>query len=291
MKKFSYFLSVFLLLACQQNTQTLTTLYSFPKKLKEVSGISYSAETNLLWILEDKGNANMIYGMNSKGEIEYKSTIENTINTDWEDLTKDKKGNLYIGDFGNNDNSRKDLSIYKIDKKSISSERIVPAYKISFAYPEQKDFPPKKKELFYDVEAFFEFKDNFYLFTKNRSKGFDGSAFLYKIPNIPGFHQAILMGEFNTCGNYNQCAITGAAISPDETKVVLLTHDKIFLLENYTDDNFLNGKKTILELNHFSQKESVSFSDDDTLLIADERTKKIGGNVYTVSITKLKSKT
>lgn len=291
MKKFSYFLSVFLLLACQQNTQTLTTLYSFPKKLKEVSGISYSAETNLLWILEDKGNANMIYGMNSKGEIEYKSTIENTINTDWEDLTKDKKGNLYIGDFGNNDNSRKDLSIYKIDKKSISSERIVPAYKISFAYPEQKDFPPKKKELFYDVEAFFEFKDNFYLFTKNRSKGFDGSAFLYKIPNIPGFHQAILMGEFNTCGNYNQCVITGAAISPDETKVVLLTHDKIFLLENYTDDNFLNGKKTILELNHFSQKESVSFSDDDTLLIADERTKKIGGNVYTVSITKLKSKT
>jgi hypothetical protein len=30
--------------------------------------------------------------------------------------TKDKDGNLYVGDFGNNDNERKDLCIYKIDK-------------------------------------------------------------------------------------------------------------------------------------------------------------------------------
>jgi hypothetical protein len=36
-------------------------------------------------------------------------------NIDWED-TKDKNGNLYVGDFGNNDNERKDLCIYKIDK-------------------------------------------------------------------------------------------------------------------------------------------------------------------------------
>lgn len=290
MKKFSYFLSVFLLLACQQNTQTLTTLYSFPKKLKEVSGISYSAETNLLWILEDKGNANVIFGMNSKGKIQYKSTIENTKNTDWEDLTKDKEGNLYIGDFGNNDNSRKDLSIYKIDKKSISSERIVPAYKISFAYPEQKDFPPKKTEMFYDVEGFFEFKNNFYLFTKNRSKGFDGTAFLYKIPNTPGFHQAVLMGEFKTCTNYNHCAITSATISPDETKIAVLTHDKIFMFENFKDDNFLKGTKTVLQLNHFSQKEAISFKDNDTLFLADERTKSVGGSVYEVSVRKLKSK-
>ena len=54
-------------------------------------------------------------------------------------------------------------------------------YKISFSYPEQKEFPPKKKEMFYDVESFFEHNGYFYLFTKNRSKGFDGTAFIYKI--------------------------------------------------------------------------------------------------------------
>jgi hypothetical protein len=30
-----------------------------------------------------------------------------TANIDWEDITKDKDGNLYVGDFGNNDNERK----------------------------------------------------------------------------------------------------------------------------------------------------------------------------------------
>ncbi|MFV8465002.1 hypothetical protein [Flavobacterium sp. LB1P62] len=281
----------FVFLSCQQDSNSLVTLYSLPNKLKEVSGITYSSETNLLWTLEDSGNANAIYGLNfQNGEIEKTIRIENTENIDWEDITKDDNGNLYIGDFGNNDNERKDLCIYKIDKKTLNSESVVPAYKVSFAYPEQKDFPPKKSVMFYDVEGFFEFKNNFYLFTKNRSKGFDGIAFLYKIPNTPGFHQAVLMGQFITCDDYNHCAITSATISPDESKVAILTHDKILLFENFKDDNFLNGTKTILNLNHFSQKEAVCFNDNDYLFIADERTKSIGGNVYNVSIKKLKSK-
>lgn len=281
---------VFFLLACQQNSDSLTILYSLPKKLKEVSGITYSPQTNLIWTLEDSGNSNTIYGLNSNGTIAKAITIENTENIDWEDITKDKEGNLYIGDFGNNDNTRKNLCIYRIDKKALNSNTAVPAYKISFAYPEQLDFPPKKKELFYDAEGFFEFKNNFYLFTKNRSKGFDGTAFLYKIPNTSGFHQAIFMGKFKTCEDYNHCAITSAAISPDEFKIVILNHDKIWLFENFKGDNFLKGTKTALQLNHFSQKEAVFFRDNDKLFIADERNKKEGGKMYVVSLKKLKSK-
>lgn len=282
--------AVFILLACQNNTETLTKLYSLPKKLKEVSGIVYSEKDNLFWTLEDRGNANKIYGLDSQdGVIEETVTIENTSNTDWEDITKDKAGNLYIGDFGNNDNIRKDLCIYKIDKNSLHKEKAVPEYKISFSYPEQTAFPPKKTKLLFDVEGFFEYKNNFYLFTKNRSKGFDGTALVYKVPNKAGFHQAVLMGRLKTCDNYNHCAITSAAISPDASKVVLLTHDKIVLLENFKGDNFLKGKQSQLKLNHFSQKEAVCFKNNETLIIADEKTNKIGGNVYEVSLTKLKS--
>ena len=290
MKKCILLLVVFVLFACQQNSDSLSMTYSLPKKLKEVSGIIYSSQDNLLWMLEDSGNSNVIYGLNAEGEIEKNITIEDTQNIDWEDITKDKDGNLYIGDFGNNDNERKDLCIYKMDKKTLNAESAIPAYKISFAYPEQKDFPPKKTQMFYDVEGFFEFKNDFYLVTKNRSKGFDGTAFVYKIPNTPGFHQAVLMGEFKTCDNYNHCVITSVTISPDESKVAVLTHDKIFLFENFTATNFLNGIKTELELNHFSQKEAISFIDNDRLFIADEKTKSIGGKVYEISIKKLKSK-
>lgn len=291
MKKYSSIFLAFVLLACQQDSGSIATLYSLPKKLKEVSGIIYSEKTNVLWTLEDSGNANAIYGLNAEnGSLEKTITIKNTQNIDWEDITKDSEGNLYIGDFGNNNNDRQDLCIYKIDKNTLDKDNTTPTYKISFAYPEQKEFPPKKKALFYDVEGFFEFQHNFYLFTKNRSKEFDGTAFLYKVPNAAGSQQAILVGEFKTCANYNHCAITSATISPDASKVVILCHDKVFLFENFKGDNYLKGTQTELNLDHFSQKEAVCFKDNDRLIIADEQTKQIGGKVYEVSLKKLKSK-
>lgn len=280
MKNYISLIVAFILLACQQDSSVLKTLYSLPKKLKEVSGITYLSETNMLWVLEDSGNANKIYGLNDQGEIAKTVTITNATNIDWEDITKDKAGNLYIGDFGNNDNIRKDLCIYRIDKSALGKENAVSSYKISFAYPEQKDFPPKKTQMFYDVEGFFEFKNNFYLFTKNRSKNFDGTASIYKIPNAAGTQKATLIGTFKTCSNYNHCVITSAAISPDMKKVVVLCHDKLVLFQGFQGDNFHKGTQTEIDLDHFSQKEAVVFKDNKTLLIADEKTKKVGGKVY-----------
>lgn len=269
------------LLACQQQSGSdLKTLYPLPKKLKEVSGITYFPETNLIYALEDSGNKNEIYAINSGGKLENTIAITNAENVDWEDITKDKEGNIYIGDFGNNDNERNDLCIYKIAKNELSKENTVSEYKISFSYPEQTEFPPKKKELFYDVEGFFEYQNYFYLFTKNRSKGFDGTAFIYKILNAPGIQKAVRIGEFKTCDHYNHCVLTSATISPDGKKVALLSHDKIVLFEGFQRDLFHQGSQTEIKLNHFSQKEAIVFKDNTTLFIADEKTNKAGGKVY-----------
>ena len=279
-KSFLFFFSI-VLLACQQkDTGDLKELFSIPKKLKEVSGITYFPEKNIIYTLEDSGNANAIYAINDGGKLEKKIVIENATNVDWEDITKDKAENIYIGDFGNNDNIRQDLCIYKVNKKQLDSENAKAEYKISFSYPEQKEFPPKKRELFFDVEGFFEYQNYFYLFTKNRSKNFDGTAFIYKIPNAAGTQKAVKIGEFKTCDNYNHCVLTSATISPDGKKVVLLSHDKIVLFENFPEDLFHKGTQREIKLNHFSQKEAVVFKDNSTLLIADEKTNKVGGKVY-----------
>jgi hypothetical protein len=272
--------SVFLLACQQQSDSDLKTLYSLPKKLKEVSGITWFPEKNLIYTLEDSGNKNAVYAIKSDGKLARTITITNAKNVDWEDITKDKSGNIYIGDFGNNDNMRKDLCIYKINKNQLDKDQASAEYKVSFSYPEQTEFPPKKKEMFYDVEGFFEQGNYFYLFTKNRSKGFDGTAFIYKIPNKAGTHKATKIGEFKTCDNYNHCVLTSATISPDGKKVVLLSHDKIVLFKNFKGDLFHKGSQTEIKLNHFSQKEAIVFKDNNTLLIADEKTNKVGGNVY-----------
>ena len=272
--------SIFLLACQQQSNDDLKTLYSLPKKLKEVSGITYFPDSKLIYTLEDSGNKNDIYAINPEGELDKTITISNAKNVDWEDITKDKSGNIYIGDFGNNDNDRKDLCIYKINKNQLNKDQAFAEYKVSFSYPEQTEFPPKKKEMFYDVEGFIEYQNYFYLFTKNRSKGFDGTAYIYKIANKAGTQKPIKIGEFKTCSNYNHCVLTSATISPDGKKVVVLSHDKIVLFKGYKGDLFHKGTQMEIKLNHFSQKEAIVFKDNNTLLIADEKTNKVGGNVY-----------
>ena len=189
---------------------------------------------------------------------------------------------------GNKVNARKDLAIYKINQSDLQNERIDVAFKVTFDYPEQSDYPPKNKDLLFDVEGFFEYKNHFYLFTKNRSKGYDGSSYIYKIPNKSGHHHAQLIKTILTCSDYHNCAITSAAISPDGLKFVLLSHSKIWLFENYSQENIATGKMTELNLNHFSQKEAICFKNEEELFIADEKVKKTGGNLLQVNLQSLK---
>ncbi len=259
-------------------------LFSLPKPLKEISGITLVGDK--LWAIADSGNENIIYQLTEGGGIASKITITNAGNVDWEDLTKDSEGNLFIGDFGNNDNTRKDLCIYAISKDSLGKSETNSVAKISFSYPEQKEFPPKKTQLWYDVEAFITYKDNFYLFTKNRSKNFDGTTLLYRVPMTPGNHTATLLGSFKTDTNYNNNAITGAAISPNQQRIAILSHSKIWIFEEFKEDDFLQGKSTEFSLNHYSQKEAITFKNNTSVWIADEKVKKSGGNVYEFHLEK-----
>jgi len=168
----SFIVLVFLLQNCANHGQ-LNHIVKLPKKLKENSGIvSYSNET--AWFIEDNGNSDNIYKTDFKGNIIQQFDIKNAKNIDWEDLTKDELGNLYIGDFGNNDNDRKNLVIYKASNPELQKGEKISVEKIKFFYPEQQEFPPKRNELFYDAEAFFHFDEHLYIFTKNRATPFTG---------------------------------------------------------------------------------------------------------------------
>jgi hypothetical protein len=270
------------MLGCNDYGQ-LTYRFKLPKILKENSGIAIIPGNKLLWFVNDSGNKDHLYGLDSIGKIKQELNIKNAKNNDWEDLTSDENGNIYIGDFGNNRSDRKNLVIYKVSITD-NAKKEVPAEKIEFYYPEQTDFSSKKKSLLYDVEAFFYFQDHFYLFTRNRSTPFNGKTFCYKIPATPGKHPAQLMGSINICDDPNNCQITSAAISASGKQVVLLTYDTVWLLSEFINDNFTKGALTPLTLKHRSQKESVCFEDENTLLISDEENHSFGRNLYSFKL-------
>lgn len=278
------------LLSCNPKAQNspvkndeLKIQFALPKKLKEVSGITLSKDKKTIWVIEDRGNKNAVYGLNEDGQMVAKIPVENSENTDWEDIISDQQGNIYIGDFGNNDNDRKDLAILKTDLKDVNQTTTKVIQTTKFHYQGQTDFPPKKSNLLYDCEAFVEMNGNFYLFTKNRSKGFDGTFLVFQVPNKEGDFEAKLIGKLQLQGGYNDAAITSATINSTKDKIVLLTHKNIHVLTGFTANDFSTAKIQKIPLNHNSQKEAIVFHDDNTLMIADEKAKNEGGNVYNFS--------
>src|SRR5438132_4439342 len=78
-----------------------------PSCLHESSGLA-KADSVFLWTMDDDGNAPVIYLINLQGEniSSFKDSLLH--NHDWEDLAEDIS-HFFIGDFGNNNQRRKDL--------------------------------------------------------------------------------------------------------------------------------------------------------------------------------------
>ncbi|MEO9478422.1 MAG: hypothetical protein ABJO28_03405 [Maribacter dokdonensis] len=279
-------LSTFLVLSvftsCSNYGQ-LKVIADLPGSLDENSGLATYGDSTV-WVIEDGGNKDEIYQINLKGDILKSLKVKNGDNQDWEDLTTDKAGNLYIGDIGNNANKRKDLVIYKLPNPTIEPGDKIDAEKIKLHYPDQKDFPPKKEGLFYDSEAIFHHDGKIFIVTKNRSKAFTGEAHIYSVPDTKGTYEATLVGSFTPCKDWKLCQITSIDISPKGDRIVALSYGKLFIFTDFTWDDFTKGNMQEIDLGARSQLESVCFLNDDTLLISDEKAHSEGGNLYTYSI-------
>ena len=286
LKRLSLILVAFSVCACQ-DFGNLTLVANFPDHLQEVSGIESLGDDGTIWAIEDSGNKDHIYQIDTTGNVLRDINIKNAKNKDWEDLAKDENGNLYIGDFGNNNNRRKDLVIYKVSNPNSVAEKSLRAEKIRFYFPEQISFPPNPRELLYDVESFFYLNGYLYLFTRNRmpKKLFDGRSLIYRIPAVEGDHKAEMINQFVTCDEAINCQISAAAISPDKSKVALLSYDKVWILSDFEGADFLNGNIEEIDLGHATQKEGICFLNNDTLLISDEKgKKKTGSKLYSYSL-------
>ncbi|TDT43884.1 hypothetical protein CLV90_3009 [Maribacter spongiicola] len=276
-------LVIFITLISCNNYGQLKVIADLPDSLSENSGLATYGDS-IVWVVEDGGNKDEIYQVNLNGEILKSFKVKNGKNHDWEDLTKDAAGNLYIGDIGNNANDRKDLVIYKLPNPTIEPGDKIDAEKIELHYPDQKDFPPKKDHLFYDSEAIFHHGNKLYIVTKNRSKSFTGEAHIYWVPDTKGNYEATLVGSFTPCTDWKICQITSIDISPKGDKIIALSYGKLFIFTNFTWDDFSKGNMQEIDLGARSQLESVCFLNDETLLISDEKAHGEGGNLYTFSL-------
>jgi len=223
---------------------------AFPA-IKEASGLVKSRLwKDVFWIHNDSGDEPRIFPMRKDGRIIKPAWMKNyggiripdAVNVDWESITTDDSGNLYIGDIGNNSSTRRDLCIYVVEEPYPYQTVITNTRKrISYYYPDQKRIPPKKNN--YDAEAMFWKNEKLYILTKHRS---DTYTTLYRLDsmNSPEKNPATLVSEFNIQGQ-----VSGADISPDGMKLAVLTYGAVWIFEiNEESDDYFNGKVSWLPI-------------------------------------------
>jgi len=227
----------------------------------------------VLWTHNDSGDSARIFPVKKNGRIispswsdqPYEGVILlDAVNVDWEDIAIDKNNNLIIGAFGNNGNARRDLAIYILAEPNPYERyntRIL--FKIPFVYPDQKEFPAKKRN--FDAEALFYAKDKLYILSKNRA---DDYTKLYRFDSTKtdAVNVLTLISSFNI-----RSQVTAADANSDGSQIAVLTYRAVWLFESQDgSDDYFNGKISWLRIKNGKTCEGICFY-DDSLIISNEQ--------------------
>lgn len=209
------------------NYSKIKSIFNFPKTLNENSGIQ--PDQNFIWTFNDSGGKNILYKTDFNGNIIKELLIENAKNIDWEDITADNNY-IYVGDFGNNNGNRQDLTIYKI-KKSLTNDDLKQSIKaelITFEYSNRVDFQKKPYDHDFDCESMFIYKNQIHLLTKAWKTGISSH---FVLPTKTGNHKAQLLEKLNTKG-----FLTAADNLKNKVGAIQYTRDGELTLWNFTFD-------------------------------------------------------
>lgn len=259
----------------QQNKKPFSDEFEKPKvlgtikskEIRESSGLVASrCNQGVFWTHNDGNNENHIYAINSQGEKLGTYQVSGAENDDWEDLAtiqKDGECFLYIGDIGNNERLRGELTVYKVQEPKVSTQdklsdkknpmTTAKAEAIKLSYPNQR----------HDAETLLvhpETEDIYIL-----SKRLSGASLVYKLSDYK-------IGQTKTLKEVGKVSVpaipngflTGGEISSDGTRIVICDYYngyEIVLPKNAENfDEIWKDEPSIIELGKREQGEAICYS-------------------------------
>ncbi len=264
---------------------------NLPNDLQEISGLTQGGSK--WWGHNDSGYQEEFFSIDPEaGNIFQKVTVKNAKNRDWEDIASDGI-NLYVGDFGNNNNDRQNLGIYIVPLFWIGNSNSETVQDtewsfLPFSYADQTNFTTQPEDsTVFDCEAMIFCNDRIQLFTKSR-RNYNTVHYVVN----PTSNVAEKLEIFDAQG-----LITGASLSPDGKLIALIGYDLrpfiptvfCWLLWDWPSgtNQFFAGNKRRIELGtalQIGQVESVGFSGDRSGYISNENTQFNGVTIVGESV-------
>lgn len=245
----------------------LQTQAQLPKEVSESSGLAFDGQ--YLWTHNDSGNDAILYGINpDTGGVERKLYPAVIYNEDWEDLAISSDGVIFIADIGNNKFSRKSLMIYWL---RLDGDKAAIIQTTQVVFP--SEFTSKKGKIYFDFEALTYVNGNFYLFSKTRKDKYENATRVFEVKAVSGSQTAVYCGHIDLCKKERNCKITAAAYNNKNDQLALLSHKNVWIIESFDPQNLNATESHRYEFDKATQKEGVTFKDDNSLYITEERNK------------------
>ena len=222
--------------------------------LEELSGMIVTSQTGEFWGHNDQGNKSKLFRLNRQGKILQKITLTGIQNDDWEAITRDQKGNLYIGGFGDNEEKRTEYHIYQCPEPNRNVKKWDRAKSYPFRYADGKS---------HNCEAFFYLDGKLVLITKEKNA--KENPTLFCIDTLEGDLPitARELGALDIRG-----VVTDAAISNDMNLLAVLTNSGLAFYRVSSMEDLLSKPIQTVRLD-FDQCEGLCF-DGKSLVISNE---------------------
>lgn len=278
MKNYIFFFSLLLSQSVSsQEFVSLTEIGLLSTIAHETSGLSYiynSSNGNFeIWTHNDFQNTDSIYSFLPTDLLNEERIIDVGLpNFDWEDMTTDDAGNLYVGNFGSSNGNTKAV-IKMPDPNSYSGNPPAGSVEnISF------DFPTNGYQ---DIEGMIHLNDSLFLFVKRVSNAnpdlMTGVTYVLGIPDYPepagANWTAKLVNEFTTQLDPAEgdalFRVTAADISPDKNVLVMLSQQRLWIFSCFEGSDFFGGEVQYVEYVN-NQKEGIGFLNNHEVYISKE---------------------
>jgi hypothetical protein len=226
-----------------------------------------------IWTFNDSGGEAALYCLDAgNGSLVRKSIVKNAANVDWEAITEDET-HIFVADVGNNFGNRDTLTIYRILRTALLSEKpeLIHDGIITFCFTGEVI----KRETGYsnrDCEALIAFGDSLYLFSKD---WIHETTSVYALPKEPGHYTLLPLSTYQT-----RFLVTGADILPGKRQISLVGYrDYMPVVLSYEFENSpslisCGGKARIYPLKAGRQVEGICYDPAGNILISAEKSLK-----------------
>jgi len=235
-------------------------------ELSEASGIASSRRNSgTTWALNDSGEP-VVYALNERGVVTGRVRLTGAKVEDWEAVAVGPCANgscLYVGDIGDNNASRKQITVYRVSEPAASGESTAQAEAVHATYP---DGPQ-------DAEALLAAPDGRLLVV---TKGETGAVALYRFPRELKSGASVQLERVGKPRESRSAKrddrITDGAMSPQGDWVVLRTSASLSFYKSseLMAGNWQAAQEVSLADLREPQGEGVTFASDGTIVVAGE---------------------